>query len=278
MCIRDRSAGSSIKKVYSILDVSPELSLKGDVYPEQNKEEIIKFENVDFSYGRETVLHDLSFEINKGEKVAIVGETGAGKSTIAKLILRFYLPSSGKVRYFEEDSDLVSQDWVRKNIAYVPQESFLFRGSIRDNLLYSDPENIDLDASLGDLGMKSWFNRYEAGIDQEVGERGGNISSGERQFVALLRAVIAKKPIVVFDEATSNLDIESESNILEVTDKLLDQQTSIVIAHRLETVLTAERIMVMDQGRLVGFGTHEELLNTNTTYKELFSSWSLIEH
>ena len=273
-----RSAGSSIKKVYSILDVSPELSLKGDVYPEQNKEEIIKFENVDFSYGRETVLHDLSFEINKGEKVAIVGETGAGKSTIAKLILRFYLPSSGKVRYFEEDSDLVSQDWVRKNIAYVPQESFLFRGSIRENLLYSDPENLDLDVSLGDLGMKSWFNRYEAGIDQEVGERGGNISSGERQFVALLRAVIAKKPIVVFDEATSNLDIESESNILEVTDKLLDQQTSIVIAHRLETVLTAERIMVMDQGRLVGFGTHEELLNTNTTYKELFSSWSLIEH
>ena len=145
-------------------------------------------------------------------------------------------------------------------------------------MLYSDPENLDLDVSLGDLGMKSWFNRYEAGIDQEVGERGGNISSGERQFVALLRAVIAKKPIVVFDEATSNLDIESESNILEVTDKLLDQQTSIVIAHRLETVLTAERIMVMDQGRLVGFGTHEELLNTNTTYKELFSSWSLIEH
>ena len=143
-----RSAGSSIKKVYSILDVSPELSLKGDVYPEQNKEEIIKFENVDFSYGRETVLHDLSFEINKGEKVAIVGETGAGKSTIAKLILRFYLPSSGKVRYFEEDSDLVSQDWVRKNIAYVPQESFLFRGSIRENLLYSDPENLDLDVSL----------------------------------------------------------------------------------------------------------------------------------
>ena len=272
-----RSAGSSIKKVYSVLDVSPDLSLKGDLFPEQNKEEIIKFEYVDFSYGRETVLHNLSFEINKGEKVAIVGETGAGKSTIAKLILRFYLPSSGKVRYFEEDSDLVSQDWVRKNIAYVPQESFLFRGSIRDNLLYSDPENIDLDASLDDLGMKSWFNRYEAGIDQEVGERGGNISSGERQFVALLRAVISEKPIVVFDEATSNLDIESESNILEVTDKLLDQQTSIVIAHRLETVLTAERIMVMDKGKLVGFGTHEELLNTNTVYKDLFSSWSLVE-
>ena len=271
-----RSAGSSIKKVYSILDTSPELSLQGDIFPEQNSNEIIRFDNVNFSYGRETVLHDVSFTITQGEKVAIVGETGAGKSTIAKLILRFYLPNEGRVEYFGVDAALTTQKWVRDNIAYVPQESFLFRGSIRDNLLYSDPQSLDLENALNDLNMGSWFKRYEAGLDQEVGERGGNISSGERQFVALLRAVISKKPIIVFDEATSNLDMESESAILEATDNLLSHQTSLVIAHRLETVLTAERIIVMEQGELVGFGTHEELLSNNMIYKELFSAWSLV--
>ena len=271
-----RSAGSSIKKVYSILDVSPELSLKGDIFPKNNGADSIRFNNVEFSYGRETVLHDVSFSIKQGEKVAIVGETGAGKSTIAKLILRFYLPNEGNIEYYGINSGLVDQKWVRQNIAYVPQESFLFRGSIRDNLLYSDPIGLDLDAVLKDLNMEHWFDRYQAGLDQEVGERGGNISSGERQFVALLRAVISKKPIVVFDEATSNLDMESESAILEATDNLLGHQTSLVIAHRLETVLTAERIIVMDQGKLVGFDTHEELLNSNSVYKELFSAWSLV--
>ena len=271
-----RSAGSSVKKVYSILDVSPELSLKGDLFPKNNEEDAIRFNSVDFSYGRETVLNDVSFSIKQGEKVAIVGETGAGKSTIAKLILRFYLPSKGDLKYFGVESELVDQKWVRKNIAYVPQESFLFRGSIRDNLLYSDPVGLDLSKALEDLSMESWFDRYKAGLDQEVGERGGNISSGERQFVALLRAVIAKKPIVVFDEATSNLDMESESAILEATDKLLGHQTSLVIAHRLETVLTAERIIVMDQGKLVGFDTHEELLKNNSVYKDLFSAWTLV--
>jgi ATP-binding cassette subfamily B protein len=271
-----RSAGSSIKKVYSILDTSPELSLQGDIFPEQNSNEIIRFDNVNFSYGRETVLHDVSFTITQGEKVAIVGETGAGKSTIAKIILRFYLPNEGRVEYFGVDAGLVAQKWVRDNIAYVPQESFLFRGSIRDNLLYSDPQSLDLERALNDINMGSWFKRYEEGLDHEVGERGGNISSGERQFVALLRAVISKKPIIVFDEATSNLDMESESAILKATDNLLSYQTSLVIAHRLETVLTAERIIVMDQGKLVGFGTHEELLSNNIVYKELFSAWSLV--
>tara|TARA_B100000586_G_scaffold67606_2_gene47075 strand:+ start:2098 stop:3822 length:1725 start_codon:yes stop_codon:yes gene_type:complete len=271
-----RSAGSSIKKVYSILDVSPELSLKGDIFPENNGGEAIRLNSVEFSYGRETVLHDVSFSIKQGEKVAIVGETGAGKSTIAKLILRFYLPNKGNVEYYGVESGLVDQKWVRQNIAYVPQESFLFRGSIRDNLLYSDPSGLDLDKALKDLNMEYWFDRYEAGLDQEVGQRGGNISSGERQFVALLRAVISKKPIVVFDEATSNLDMESESAILEATDNLLGHQTSLVIAHRLETVLTAQRIIVMDQGKIVGFDTHEELLKNNNVYKELFSAWSLV--
>jgi len=271
-----RSAGSSIKKVYSILDVSPELSIKGDIFPENKGGEAIRLNSVEFSYGRETVLHDVSFSIKQGEKVAIVGETGAGKSTIAKLILRFYLPNKGNVEYYGVESGLVDQKWVRQNIAYVPQESFLFRGSIRDNLLYSDPSGLDLDKALKDLNMEYWFDRYEAGLDQEVGQRGGNISSGERQFVALLRAVISKKPIVVFDEATSNLDMESESAILEATDNLLGHQTSLVIAHRLETVLTAQRIIVMDQGKIVGFDTHEELLKNNNVYKELFSAWSLV--
>ena len=271
-----RSAGSSMKKVFSILDENPFLSTKGDSQPDMGKEKVIEFKNVDFSYGRELVLKDVNFTINKGEKIAIVGETGAGKSTVAKLILRFYLANDGNVEYFESDAEEVSQQWVRDNVAYVPQESFLFRGTIRDNLIYSDPENINLEEELSSIGVLSWFDRYENKLDQEVGERGGNISAGERQFIALLRAVLAKRQIIVFDEATANLDIESESSILEATDQLLSFQTSIVIAHRLETILNAERIMVMEEGKLVGFDSHQNLVKNNPVYKELFSAWNLV--
>ena len=271
-----RSAGSSMKKVFSILDEKPFLSEKGDSIPSINNEKIIEFKNVDFSYGRDLVLKDINFVINKGEKIAIVGETGAGKSTIAKLILRFYLANEGKVEFFETDASEVSQQWVRDNVAYVPQESFLFRGTIRENLIYSDPENINLEDELASIGVLTWFDRYENKLDQEVGERGGNISAGERQFVALLRAVLAKRQIIVFDEATANLDIESESSILEATDQLLSFQTSIVIAHRLETILNAEKIMVMEEGELVGFDSHDNLVKNNPTYKELFSAWNLV--
>ena len=271
-----RSAGSSMKKVFSILDEEPVLSKTGTLSPEVDSNNVIKFENVEFSYGRETVLHDVSFSIDRGEKIAIVGETGAGKSTIAKLILRFYLPNKGDVKFYGESSRDISQKWARKNIAYVPQESFLFRGSIRDNLIYSNPEKIDLKSELENIGLIDWFDRYEGGLEQDVGERGANVSAGERQFIALLRAVLAKRQIIVFDEATANLDIESESSILDATDTLLDFQTSVVIAHRLETILNAEKILVMSEGKLVGFDNHETLLANNEIYQQLFSAWNLV--
>ena len=271
-----RSAGSSMKKVFSILDEEPVLSKTGTNSPEADSNNVIKFENVEFSYGRETVLHDVSFSIDRGEKIAIVGETGAGKSTIAKLILRFYLPIKGDVKFYGESSKDISQKWARENIAYVPQESFLFRGSIQDNLIYSNPEKIDLKSELENIGLIDWFERYEDGLEQNVGERGANVSAGERQFIALLRAVLAKRQIIVFDEATANLDIESESSILDATDKLLDYQTSVVIAHRLETILNAEKILVMSDGKLVGFDNHETLLSNNEIYQQLFSAWNLV--
>ena len=271
-----RSAGSSMKKVFSILDEQPNLSKKGEKFPDTSPENAVEFENVKFSYDRENVLHGVSFSINKGEKIAIVGETGAGKSTIAKLILRFYLPTGGEMKYFGIDSKEVDEEWVRDNVAFVPQESFLFRGTIRENLNYSQPEVSSLEEELASIGVLEWFDRYEKKLDQEVGERGGNISAGERQFVALLRAVLAKRKIIVFDEATANLDIESESSILDATEKLLAFQTSIVIAHRLETVLNAEKIIVMENGNLTGFDSHENLLNGNQTYKDLFSAWNLV--
>ena len=271
-----RSAGSSMKKVFSILDEEPMLSKTGNLSPETDSSKVIEFKNVDFSYGRETVLHDVSFSINRGEKIAIVGETGAGKSTIAKLILRFYLPTNGDVQFYEESSKDISQKWARKNIAYVPQESFLFRGSIRENLIYSNPDKINLQSELENIGLIEWFERYENGLDQDVGERGANVSAGERQFIALLRAVLAKRQIIVFDEATANLDIESESSILDSTDALLAYQTSIVIAHRLETILNAEKILVMSEGKLVGFDNHKNLLSNNKIYQQLFSAWNLV--
>ena len=271
-----RSAGSSMKKVFSILDEKPNLSKKGEEFPDNDLEQTVEFDNVSFSYGRENVLHGVSFSINKGDKIAIVGETGAGKSTIAKLILRFYLPTNGSMKYFGVDSNDVDEDWVRENVAFVPQESFLFRGTIRENLMYSKPDFESLEEELSSIGVLDWFDRYENKLDQEVGERGGNISAGERQFVALLRAVLAKRKIIVFDEATANLDIESESSILDATEKLLAFQTSIVIAHRLETVLNAEKIMVMENGNLIGFDSHNNLLKNNQTYKDLFSAWNLV--
>ncbi|MFL2674919.1 MAG: ABC transporter ATP-binding protein [Candidatus Actinomarina sp.] len=270
-----RSAGSSMKKVFSILDEEPVLSTMGSQSPNMESNNVIEFENVSFSYGRETVLHNVDFSITKGEKIAIVGETGAGKSTIAKLILRFYLSTEGDVKFYNESAKDVSQRWARKNIAYVPQESFLFRGTIRDNLIYSNPAKIKLEQELSEIGVLGWFERYENGLDQEVGERGSNVSAGERQFIALLRAVLAKREIIVFDEATANLDIESENSILDATDTLLDYQTSIVIAHRLETILNAEKILVMRDGKLVGFDNHENLLSDNEIYKDLFSAWNL---
>ena len=271
-----RSAGSSMKKVFSILDEEPVLSNTGTLSPEVGSNKVIEFENVEFSYGRDTVLHDVSFSIDRGEKIAIVGETGAGKSTIAKLILRFYLPNRGDVKFYGESSTDILEKWARKNIAYVPQESFLFRGSIRDNLIYSNPEKIDLKSELENIGLIDWFERYEDGLEQDVGERGANVSAGERQFIALLRAVLAKRQIIVFDEATANLDIESESSILDATDKLLDYQTSVVIAHRLETILNAEKILVMSEGKLVGFDNHKNLLAKNEIYQQLFSAWNLV--
>jgi ABC-type multidrug transport system fused ATPase/permease subunit len=265
-----------MKKVFSILDEQPNLSKKGEKFPDTSPENAVEFDNVKFSYGRENVLHEVSFSINKGEKIAIVGETGAGKSTIAKLILRFYLPTGGAMKYFGIDSKEVDEEWVRNNVAFVPQESFLFRGTIRENLNYSQPDVTSLEEELASIGVLDWFDRYEKKLDQEVGERGGNISAGERQFVALLRAVLAKRKIIVFDEATANLDIESESSILDATEKLLAFQTSIVIAHRLETVLNAEKIIVMENGNLTGFDSHENLLKDNQTYKDLFSAWNLV--
>ena len=270
-----RSAGSSMKKVFSILDEDPVLSNKGSTSPEMDSSSVIEFDNVSFSYGRETVLHDVSFSIMKGEKIAIVGETGAGKSTIAKLMLRFYLATKGDVKFYGESAEEVSQRWARKNIAYVPQESFLFRGTIKDNLIYSNPQKIELEKELQEIGVLSWFDRYENGLNQEVGERGSNVSAGERQFIALLRAVLAKREIIIFDEATANLDIESENSILDATDTLLDYQTSVVIAHRLETILNAEKILVMKDGELVGFNNHENLLSDNNIYRDLFSAWNL---
>jgi len=270
-----RSAGSSMRKVFSILDESPVLSKTGTISPAMTTDNVIEFRNVEFSYGREKVLHDINFKINRGEKIAIVGETGAGKSTIAKLILRFYLPTTGQVLYYSEPSSTVSQTWARKTIAYVPQESFLFSGSIKDNLIYSNPKKIEIENELTAIGVLDWFKRYEDGLLHDVGERGGNVSAGERQFIALLRAVLAKREIIVFDEATANLDMETENSILEATEKILLNQTSIVIAHRLETVLNAEKILVMENGKLLGFDNHKNLLSENETYRELFSAWDL---
>ena len=269
-----QTAAASQKRINEFMSIQTNMK-SGGVFKKQILGNIL-FSEVSFKYEKYKALNKINFSIKKGEFLGIIGGIGSGKSTILQLICRFLDYKSGSIIIDNESIENYNINNLRKNVSYVPQESFLFRGSIKNNLIYSNPEGIDLEKELLEIGVLDWFERYENGLDQEVGERGANISAGERQFIALLRAVLAKREIIVFDEATANLDIESENSILDATDTLLAYQTSIIIAHRLETIINAEKIMVMHNGKLVGFDNHKNLLRNNEIYQDLFSAWKLV--
>ncbi len=236
----------------------------------------IAFRDVTFGYDADTpVLEDIQLDIKCGERVAVVGETGGGKSTLAKLAVRFYDPTSGTVSVDGVDLRDVSFASLRRHVALVPQEGYLFGGSLRDNLAFARPEISDEDiwAVCATVGIDDWVRSLPERLDTEVRERGSRLSSGERQLVALARALIADPALIVLDEATSNLDPETEERVENALSVLLEGRTAMVIAHRLQTARRADRVVLVDKGRIIEQGTHEDLVAAGGAYARLSEVW-----
>ncbi len=237
----------------------------------------IRFEDVSFGYRPgQSVLRDVSFVIAPGETVAFVGETGAGKSTIAKLITRFYDPVSGRVLIDGFDLRDVRIDSLRRQLGVVPQEPFLFAGSLRENIAFARPDASDAEVweAVDAVGLRDVVERMPEGLQTVVHERGQSLSSGERQLIALARAFHARPRVLVLDEATSNLDLLSETMVETALDVLLQGRTAVLIAHRLSTAMKADRIVVVDGGRIVEAGTHDQLVTAGGRYSQMYATWS----
>jgi ATP-binding cassette subfamily B protein len=240
----------------------------------------VQFENVSFRYGAGDdamwALRDVDLEIPAGQTVALVGETGAGKSTLAKLVARFYDPTDGRVLVDGHDLRSVTAQSLRSQMGIVPQEGFLFSGTVRDNIAFgrADATEEELVAAARAVGADTFIEALEHGYDTEVGERGVQLSAGQRQLLAFARALVADPRILVLDEATSNVDVRTESLIDQGLRRLVAGRTAIVIAHRLSTIRNAGRIVVLEQGRIVEQGAHEELLDAGGRYWQLYRDWA----
>jgi ATP-binding cassette subfamily B protein len=267
----------SITKLRELLATDPSVMEKEDAYDLPAISGEVTLERLSFAYNPLLpVLRRVDLHIEAGETVCFVGPTGAGKSTVAKLITRFYDPTEGRVLIDGHDLRDVTLDSLRRQLGVVPQEPFLFAGSMRDNLAFSRPEATDeeIDEAVERVGLRELVERLPDGLDTPVHERGVSLSSGERQLLALGRAFLAQPRVLVLDEATSNLDLKSEGAVESALDVLLEGRTAIIVAHRLSTAMKADRIVVIDDGGIVESGPHDELVAAGGRYAEMFASWS----
>lgn len=273
-----QQAMAGLAKLAGLLEVNATVTEPPDPVHVDGVEGSAALEDVTFRYRDDlpVALSDVDVDIRPGEVLALVGPTGAGKSTIAKLLLRFYDPTTGRVTIDEHDLRAISIEDLRSNASMVPQEGFLFRGTIRDNIRFGRPDASDneVEEICRALGIHESILRMPNGYDTEVRERGAALSGGERQLIALARALLVDPRLIVLDEATSALDAATEANVEQALRTLSEGRTTVVIAHRLSTAARANRVAVVDHGRIIELGTHDELVNKpEGLYARLYEHW-----
>jgi len=271
------SATAALDKINDLLGEEPQVVDEPDARDLGHVEGRVRFEGVRFTYARgDEVLHGIDLDVPAGTTVALVGHTGAGKSTIAKLLARFYDPTHGRITVDGTDLRHVTQASLRRRLGVVPQEGFLFAGTVRENIAFGRPDATDAQvlAAAQAVGAHDFVMRLENGYETELGERGSRLSLGQRQLVAFARALLADPRILVLDEATSSVDIGTERRIEVALRTLLAGRTAFIIAHRLSTIRDADLIVVLEHGRVVEQGSHHELLAERGLYTSLYGDWA----
>ncbi|SER97803.1 ATP-binding cassette, subfamily B [Gracilibacillus ureilyticus] len=268
-------AMASSERIFEFLDEQPNVKEKADAKEFNDMKGHIEFDKVQFSYNEDRIaLHEISLEMKPGQTVALVGHTGSGKSTIANLISRFYDPTKGAVKIDGHDLKDMKLTSLRNNISVVLQDTFIFSGTIMENIRFGRPEATDeeVKAAARVVGAEDFINRLSKGYETEVEERGNILSAGERQLLSFARALLADPRILILDEATASIDTETEVKIQQALKKLLEGRTAIMIAHRLSTIREADKIIVLEHGRILEQGSHDELMNRKGEYYDLVKS------